>query len=144
MMRSIFNSVTMVSTVMLALTVLLFVTGYVIGPWSPTLSLRHDFHLRVWNRGPNSRLVFFNDAEYGAYCGSIIGLVDADGVDRSLEREEWFDAWGIYYRFFQWPDYKLWTLMVTLWYPIVLFAFAPGLRLLYLTWNRRDLHRMTD
>ena len=87
----------------------------------------------------DSRLVLFNDAEYGPYRGSIIGLVDADGsIYPPLEREESFgDSWGVYYRHFQWSDSTLWTLMVTLWYPIALFAIMPFVSLVCSTVRRR-------
>jgi hypothetical protein len=139
MTRPILIFVTSFSTVMLAVVVLLFLAGYVISPGHHYLSFSHDLHISVWNCGPDARLVFFNDADYGPYRGSIIGLVDADGnVHPPLVRERAFgDSWGIYYRDFQWSDSRLWTLMVTLWYPIVLFAILPAVRLLSFALARR-------
>jgi hypothetical protein len=111
--------VNVVSTVMLGLAVLLFLTGDVRNPWNHYLSFNDDFHVGVWGRGLDSRIVFFNDAEYGPYRGSIIGFSDANGnIYPPLERVEAFgDSWGIYYRYFQWSDFTLWTLTVSLWYP---------------------------
>ncbi|MBN1908231.1 MAG: hypothetical protein JW818_00700 [Pirellulales bacterium] len=137
MTRRTLKIVTLMSTVMLAISVLLFLLGYVISPWDHFLSFGDDCHVGVWGRGLDSRIVFFNDAEEGPYCGSIIGLVDADGnVQPPLEREAAFgDAWGIYYRYFQWSDSTLWTLTVTLWYPIAVFTIILVVSLLW--WTRR-------
>jgi hypothetical protein len=125
--------VTLVSIVMLAISALLFLLGYVISPWDHFLSFSDDCHVGVWGRGLDSRIVFFNNAEYGPYRGSIIGLVDDDGnVQPPLEREEAFgDEWGVYYRYFQWSDSTLWTLMVTLWYPIAVFTIMLVATLLW-------------
>ena len=138
MARRVFKIVTVVSTAMLAISVLLFLAGYVFSPWDHYMSFSDDSHVGVWARGLDSRIVLFNDAEYGPYCGSIIGLVDVDGnVHRPLEHEEAFgDSWGIYYRYFQWPDSRLWTLMVTLWYPILFFSIVPVIGLLRWTLRR--------
>ncbi len=104
----------MISTVMLASSLLLFVVGYIVSPWDYHVSLSEETHVGVWARGLDSRIVFFNNSEYGPYRGSIIGLVDAKGnVYPPLVREESFgDSWGIYYRYFQWSDSILWTLML--------------------------------
>ncbi|MEX0702389.1 MAG: hypothetical protein WD069_09865 [Planctomycetales bacterium] len=127
------------STFMLAIAVLLFLAGYLLSPWDHFLSFSDDFHVGVWGRGLDSRIVFFNDVEYGPYCGSIIGLIDADGnVHPPREREEAFgDSWGIYYRYFQWPESTLWTLMVSLWYAVAVFAIMPSVCLLRWTLRRR-------
>ena len=94
-------------------------------------SFSDDSHAGVGARGLDSRIVFFSDAEYGPYHASIIGLADADGNDYPplILEESFGDSLGIYYRSFQWSDSTLWTLMVTLWYPIVLFAIMPLARL---------------
>jgi hypothetical protein len=132
MSRRAITTATVVSTVMLVITVLLSLASYVISPWDHYLSLSDDFHVSVWGRGLDSRIIFYNDADYGPYSGSIIGFVDADGnVHPPLEREYAFgDSWGIYYRYFEWSDSTVWTLMVILWYPIAVFAILPSARLL--------------
>ncbi len=134
-----FKIATAFSTVMLAISVLLFFVGYIVSPWDYHLSFSDDCHIGVWARGLDSRLVCFNDATHGPYRGSISGLVDADGnIYPPLEREESFgDSWGIYYRQFQGSDSTLWTLMVTLWYPIALFAIMPVVNLVCSTVRRR-------
>ncbi|TWT56298.1 hypothetical protein CA85_43010 [Allorhodopirellula solitaria] len=112
---------------MLTLSVLLFLVGYIAKPTEYHFSFRDDSHVGVSSRGLDARLVFFNDVEYGPYRGSTIGLIHANGeIYPPLEREGSFgDSWGVYYRHFQWSDSTLWTLMVTLWYPITIFAIMP-------------------
>lgn len=121
----------MISTLMLAASVLLFLVGYFVSPWDHHFSLSDEIHVGGCARGLDSRIVFFNNTEYGPYRGIITGLADADGdLYPPLVKEESFgDSWGIYYRYFQWSDSILWTLMVTLWYPIALFAIMPVAKL---------------
>lgn len=99
------------------------------------LSLTPALHFAVSNaRGSAGlgRVEIFNDAEYGPYRGSIIGLVGADGkIDPPLDCEiAWGDAWGMYYRYFRWRDGRiLWTLSVSRWYPLLAAAALPFARL---------------
>ena len=124
---------------MLVISILLFLVGYIASPWDYYLSFSDDSHVGVCTRGLDSRFVFFNDAEYGPYSGSIIGLVDEDGnIYPPLEREEAFgNSWGIYYRYFPRSGSTLWTLTVTLWYPIAVFAIMPFVSLMCSTVRRR-------
>lgn len=117
-----------------SLSVLLLAASFAIDPLQQRISLAADFHISLL-RG---RVCFFNDAEYGPYCGSIIGIVDEDGnTYPPLEREiAWGDSWGVYYRYFRWADSKLWTLMVSLWWPIVVFGL-PAVVCSGIWWRRR-------
>ncbi|MDX1964038.1 MAG: hypothetical protein SFX18_12860 [Pirellulales bacterium] len=96
-------------------------------PWKNYLSISEEFHISIWGRGWDSRIVVFNDAEYGPYRGSIISLVDANGNDLNPRvREVAFGTYaGIYYRYFEWIDDTLWTFMLSMWYPIIVFAIIP-------------------
>ena len=127
MARRTLKIATCLSTAMLTVMVVLFVAGIWINPRDHHLSLSDTFHVSVSGRGWDIRLVFFNDAEYGPYSGSVIGVVDNQGnVYPPLEREVSFgDTAGIYYRYFRWSGATLWTLMLSLWYPIALFAILP-------------------
>ena len=119
---------TCLSTALLAIAVALCIAGIWINPWDHRLSLSDTFHVAVWGREWDTRLVFFNDAEYGPYRGSIIALVDDQGNGYpAFEREVRFgDTAGIYHRYFRWPGgVTLWTFMLSLWYPIALFAILP-------------------
>lgn len=119
--------VTVFSTTMFVITVALFLAGYLLNPSDHYLSLGDDSHFIVLGRGLDSRAVIFNDARYGPYRGSIIGLADVDGsvLPRLEEQAAFGDSWGIYYRYFRRSDSTIWTLTVTLWYPMVLFAVVP-------------------
>ncbi|MEX0712327.1 MAG: hypothetical protein WD278_08250 [Pirellulales bacterium] len=116
--------------------VALVLAGYVFRPWEHSLSFGESFHVGVFNRGLDSRLVCFSHSKY-PYFGSIIGIVDAEGnIYPPLKRRVAFgDTWGVYYRYFQWSDSILWTLMFSLWYPIALFATMP------VAWMLRRLFR---
>lgn len=100
------------------------------------LSLISSLHFAVSNArgsGGLGRVEIFNDAEYGPYRGSIIGIVGADAkVYPPLDcKIAWGDAWGMYYRYFRWQEGRiLWTLSVSLWYPLLAAAALPLGRLL--------------
>jgi len=109
---------------MLCAVLLLVAIGCVTDPWHHFLSVDRDFHVGVLNRGIDSRIVFFNNAQDGPYAGSIIRFDD----DPFPYTTAFGDSWGVYYRHFVWPDATLWTLKVSLWYPIVAFAVLPIFR----------------
>ena len=131
MPRRFFSVASFASAVLAGGTLVLWLATFVTNPWDHHVSLTNRIHIGVWG-GPGGdtlgRLVIFNDAEYGPYRGSIIQLGDGKGnlyprFDRELV---WGDSFGVYYRYFRWPDGRtLWTLMVSLWYPLLLFAVLP-------------------
>lgn len=118
----------LLSTVLLVISVTLFLLGYVVPTSQGFVSLQDDFHVGVWGHGLNSEIIFFNDAEYGPYHGSIIALVDADGntYPNFIRNERFGPIAGIYYRYFETVEWKLWTLMVNLWHPILFFSFVAA------------------
>lgn len=125
------NAVAVVCAVLLSITLLLLLVAPFLDPIDIHLSLGRAFHVSVQCRRFDSRIVFFNDSEYGPYRGSVIGLSDDDGnVYPPSQRQLSFgDAWGVYYRYFRWSDATLWTLTVSLWYPIVILsAIVIGVR----------------
>jgi len=101
-------------------------------------------------------LEIFNDSQYGPYSGSIIALSDDKHPPKAVwdwrvsenygvGKEYIFDGKGaiqvtgtgadfpgIYYRHFQWPNTSqpLWTLMVSLWYPLFIFSILPSVWIL--------------
>lgn len=120
-----FRIATVISTALLAGTLFLFVATNFLNPWDHYLTLGPSFHVGVWKGGDGSAIVFFNDAEHGPYRGSITGLVGY--VDPTLVHKSGFGlSYGIYYRYFQWTHATLWTLMVSLWYPLVAFSILPA------------------
>ena len=107
---------------LLVLAVGILLSGYFTRPSKNYLSLGNSFHITVWNRGVDSRVVFFNDQECGPYRGSTIGFSGAD-----FPHVVGFgDKWGIYYRHIHWPESNLWTLMISTWYPIVGLAIMTA------------------
>ncbi len=68
--------------------------------------------------------------ETGPYNGSIISFT-SPGDPSPYETERRFDALGIYFRYFKFrivfPGEVLWTLTVSLWYPIILFSILPAI-----------------
>jgi hypothetical protein len=151
MRRRWFHIAALTSCVFLAVTVILWLVTFVA---SPRLSLTRHFNLGVWSGFSGDtlgRLEVFNDAGYGPYRGSIIALSNDEhppksvwfwkvGENYGIEKNNTFNAKGavqvtttdadfpgIYYRHFQWPDQPepLWTLMVSLWYPLFFFCVLP-------------------
>lgn len=139
-LRRIPTIATWVSTVMLALTLLLAAASYWLNPWANYLSIGNDFHAGVeWRRNVDIRLVFFNDAAYGPYNGSMTSVMGAPPID---EERAFGDTAGIYYRYFRDGADTLWTLKLSLWYPAGLFALFPcwqGFRTLWQTTQPIDL-----
>jgi len=85
------------------------------------LSLSQSFYVSV----KNCVLVFYNQPE-GPYRGGIIALVDDQGnAYPRMEREVGFNGLGIYYRYFRWPGTTLWTLMISILYPLAVFSILP-------------------
>lgn len=77
------------------------------------LSLGKQFHVSL----DHGAVVFYNNDDYGPYRGgmlSFVGSPNAPTVDG-------FGMWaGIYLRDINWPNGdRLWTLMISLWYPLV-------------------------
>jgi hypothetical protein len=133
------------STLLLVVSVLLFVLGFSLDPRDHHLSLGPSLHVGLTKGGDfASRVAFFCDGECGPFRGSVVALADSKGnVYPPFKQHRGFgDDGGIYYRYFEWDDYCgtghliHWTLTVSLWYPIVLFAVFPVI------WGWRQLgHR---
>lgn len=113
-----------------AISLILSAATFVLNPWNHRLSLGPEFHVGVWRFGHDSlgRIMFFSDREYGPYRGSLIDLKFGDVIVSPFDRRvEWGDTCGIYYRWFHRPDgTTLWTLALSLWYPLLASA-PPGL-----------------
>jgi hypothetical protein len=86
------------------------------------LAFANGMYVCVRPNGLDPRLAIFNDP-IGPYLGSIVGL---EGTDSPKSEVAFGDFAGIYYRYFLFEDGETnWTLMVSLWYPLVLFACLP-------------------
>lgn len=133
MVRSILRIATVISAASLAATLVLAIASYGLDPQRDRVSFGDDFHIAVRTVACDVRLTFFNDAEYGPYVGSIIDLSGGRTTGPPEALKHYFgDTAGIYYRDFQWPDdsvlwpnRRLWTLALSLWYPAILFAILP-------------------
>jgi len=121
----------------------LWLATFSVSPWHHYVLLTRRFHVSVWSGFSGDtlgRLVIFNNADYGPYRGSIIGIMDEKGevyprLDHSVE---FGDSFGVYYRYFRWPGGgTLWTLMLSLWYPLVLFSILP---VFWVFWRLRLRH----
>lgn len=112
---------------------LLSAATFVLDPWNHRLSLGPQFHIGVWRFGDDTlgRIMFFNDADDGPYRGSLIDIKIGDVVVSQFDRRIVFgDTCGIYYRWFHRPDgATLWTLALSLWYPLLL-SLALGAMLM--------------
>jgi hypothetical protein len=121
---------TWVSAFALSVAIFLFGASWWLNPLDHRLSFGEHLHFGICRMGYHDpRLVVFNDPQYGPYSGSIIAIVGDDGnVKPPLKESAFGDVAGVYYRHFAWVDSgnTLWTLMVSLWYPIGLFAILPA------------------
>jgi hypothetical protein len=83
-------------------------------------ALLHDsFHVAITQGGGGS-LLFFNQPT--PYTGSIISFAGDDTVT-----ERGLTGYGIYFRLIKYLDKRetSWTLMISLWYPIIMFFILP-------------------
>jgi hypothetical protein len=128
-----FDFATLLSATLVALTLELWALAFFIYAVEQRLSLTHSFHVSVC--GPHSGnitagLVFFSDELTGPYQGSILYLTDDEGnPPYAITRRAWGEKWGIYYRHFLRHDtgQTLWTLSVSLAYPLAFFSILPAI-----------------
>jgi hypothetical protein len=103
--------------------VVVWVAAGSVDPSKQFVSLSAACHISIDARGADARLAVFNDANYGPYRGSILSIV---GDPNAPTVQGFGDAAGIYYRMIQWPDgAQLWTLYVSLAYPLMAAAVLP-------------------
>jgi len=137
MATKLIRSACVTSCILCGVSLILLLLSLFLNPRDHRISFTEDYHLGLW-RG---RIVFFSDPEYGPYRGSIIGLTDADGnVYPPLEREiKWGDSLGVYFRYFRWTDSTLWTLTVSLLWPMGIFGL-PFAICVCVWWRRTVLN----
>lgn len=89
----------------------------------------HGHHMRP------TRDLFWHAGRYGILGETYIGESGEIVVRRKAA-----DFPGVYFRRFEWTgQYPDWTLMVSCWYPFLLFAFLPVLRISR-WWRSRPKH----
>src|SRR5687768_10530978 len=126
-----FNFAVTVSAISLCLIVIAWSLSSWIDPRNQFVSLSSGCHISIDARGADARLEVFNDSNYGPYAGSIIGS-GPDGPTVS----GFGDVAGIYYRMIRWRDgTSLWTLSLSLMYPLLVAAILP------VVWLVRQPHR---
>jgi hypothetical protein len=150
-----FQIASLISGAFVAFTVGLWLVTLVASPW---ISLTRHFNLGIWKSFSGEglgMLEIFNDSQSGPYSGSIVALSERppkavwdwrvsenygagkeiifDGKGAIQVIATGADFPGIYYRYFQWPNKPkpLWTLMVSLWYPLFLFSILPSVWILH-------------
>jgi hypothetical protein len=139
MARLVLRIVTGISAALLAFTALLVVASYFFSPWEHYyVSWNQTAHVGVWGRDFDPRLVFFSDPDGPYRANTTRILVDEQGYPYRPRVEGFGDSWGIYFRYFQWPNTELWTLTVSLWYPMAIFAILPAIRWLAGSLRRRN------
>jgi hypothetical protein len=154
LIRSNLQIATFISAVIMTCTIILWFATLSMSPWDHRLSFTKQFHVSVWSRVDGDALgalVFFNNADYGPYRGSIMDIVndkfppisrgwsigcygychrtDFGGRGTVYMQERACDLPGIYFRYFNWPNkpQHLWTLAVSLWYPLTVFSVLPAM-----------------
>ena len=115
----------LVSLTLLGQSVVLFAASYAVDPWKHRISISQGFHVSLWGRGADARILFFNNAEYGPYRGSMIQAGAVGSPPPAYPKVIGFgDCLGVYYRHIVWPQKVLWTLMLSLWYPVAVFGLC--------------------
>ena len=74
MKSRIFNTLSLISAILLACTIILWAWSFWTDPRKDCLSFSGDFHVAV----QDGRVSFFSDKEYGPYHGSIIALTSPE------------------------------------------------------------------
>ena len=74
-------------------TLLLSIATFVLDPWHDYNSFSDSFHVSTFRIGDDTlgRIIFFNDASYGPYRGSLMQITDDQGnVAPVFEKEVYF------------------------------------------------------
>jgi hypothetical protein len=97
------------------------------GPYEGSIIGLVDKEGNLLYEGGRARPIPKHSWSIGDYGISNVDYVNEQGEPVLKKRACNFP--GIYYRRFVWPDTSLWTLSVSFWYPLLLFALLPGLRI---------------
>ena len=117
-----------------------FVAGWRFDANEHWIHVKEDFNIGLVHRGDfDTGLAFFSDS--GPYNGGIIALT-SKGSPSQFEIEQYFNAPGIYYRYFRFkivhPGEVIWILRISLWYALVAFSVLPLIWLVKTLRNRAN------
>lgn len=126
-MKSLYALALAASTLMLAVTLVLWFVAFRIDHRKTFVRLGPATYVTLLARGLDCRIAVFNDPTAGLYQGSIISFVDGEEPKTTA----FGDTGGIYYRNFQWPDREMSTLTVSLLYGLIVFGILPASYLLF-------------
>jgi hypothetical protein len=111
----IFSRVTIASAIGCGLMMLALVVSYRMDMRRDGITFTEHFHSGIFDGG----LWFYSDQL--PYHGSIIQL----GDQPPILQKSGFDCPGVYYRYFRFPTNTIWSVMISLWYPVVALAILP-------------------
>ena len=153
MTHRLLNIASLASAAFAFFVVALWLTTFAVSPWDHRVSFTNRFNVSVWsgfNGDTLGRLVIFSDAEYGPYRGSIMNIggentredfwgwhkADYDfgrstftNPNGTVDRLRLCDLPGVYFRHFDihGQAHTLWTLIISLWYPLIAFSILPAI-----------------
>ena len=130
MKRRTFNTLSLISALLLACTTVLWGWSFWADMREDRLSISDNFHMGAY-RG---RLEFFS-LKIGPYHGSSTIFDETKDTERGFG-----DTLGVYYRYLRFADSGdvIWTLSVSLFYPMIVFAVLP-MTWAWLWWQRAKL-----
>lgn len=138
MAARLFNLAAACSAVALCLIAVAWLAAAGVDPRRQAVAVPGGF-LSLHARGIDRRVELFSDAANGPYHGSIIGITSRAGRTNGPATTAFGDTAGVYYRRFRWPDGReLWTLSVSLLYPLALAGIVP------LIWLARRVRRRRE
>lgn len=133
MIRGLFKVMSLISALLLVCTIVVWIWSFWADARKDRLSFSNDFHVGV----DSGRIEFFSD-ENGPDHGGMIALTSPHrSIEGIFAKQQMFgDTLGIYY--FRWADSGavLWTLSVSLFYPVAVFSIPPLVWTWHL-WRRR-------
>jgi len=119
MSRCTFNTLSLISALLLVCTVVLWAWSFWTDPHWDYLSFNDNSHVGFFD----GRIDFFSDRDGPYHPGSAISL---SGHAEISERRAFGDRYGIFYRYLRLTDSTvLFTLNVSLLYAMIVFAGLP-------------------
>jgi hypothetical protein len=139
-MAKVFKIAAIVSAVLFVLSLAMFVAGWHFDASEHWIHVKEDLNIGLVHRGDfDTGLAFFCDS--GPYNGGTITLT-SKGSPSPYEVKQYFNAPGIYYRYFRFKTWTsrevIWVLRISLWYALVAFSVLPLIWLVKTLRNRAN------